>query len=180
MSKPALGLAEHEVKHLRLTSNVTSHYLSRVVSEPPNFKLIKYQNIPWYVPLPWTHYLLLKSKKAKTRVWMLYSIYMSPRHLTGVRFRKVSQPIVPNVYDYTPIYRPCQNGGTKYQDVNKVITSFWDGGFNGDLRPHHHPVVREIAKRARTGAFSDVYFRKWEKLSIEELLDMPWPQNVRI
>jgi len=179
MSRQALGLAEHEVKHINIDGLLRNRYVSRIVSEPPNFKLIRFHDVHWYVPLPWTHYVLLKSADAKKRTWLLYSMYMSPRHLTDIRFRRVSQPIVPNLYDYRPIFRPCQRDGVQYQDVNKLISSFWDGNFNRDLRPHHHPVVLEIAGR-RTDSFSPSYLKKWEKLSIEQLLDMPWPQNMRI
>lgn len=180
MSRAALGLAEHETKHVDL-SDLRARYVSKIVSEPPSFKLISFEEERWYVPLPWTHYLLLKNAETKKRTWYLYSLYMSPRHLTNARFRKVSQPIVTNLFNAPPIFRPCQNNGTKYQDINKIITSFWDGEFNEDLRPHGHPVVLQIQKLAKSYTPFDLrYFKQWEKLSIEELLAMEWPQNMRI
>lgn len=176
----ALGLAETVLSDRAQKQARLKHYRTRVISEEPAFRLLHVHGEMYTVPFPYVHYLFTQADEPRLRSWRLLSVYASPRHLTKQRFRKVSRPPLPNLYAYRPLYTPCQNGRSLlHSDPNRAIANFWSGNFNEDLS-YITPVVTKIEQDSTSRKFSKGYMDRWEKYSLQEMLDMPWEQDIRL
>ena len=180
MATASLGLAETVLGKKTQSKANLSRYRTRIISEEPRFRTIRLHGELYTVPLPYIHYLLVQVNKPRMRSWSLLSVYASPRHLTSKRFRRVSRPPLPNLYTYTPLFKPCQNARSlRSTDANKLIVNFWSGNFNYDLG-YATDVTNKIATESYSRRFSKEYMNQWEKYSLQEMLNMPWEQDVKI
>lgn len=180
LTKPFGVLEEHEISPDSRVHQAISNELFRkkLLSEPPNFKLITFMGISYRVPIPWTHYYFIGVNKPRHRKWKLLSMYMSGKGLSESRL--VTRPFVPNLYSRGIFFTPCiAMAHINRVDINRIISNFWDAPFNLDLAPNISPVST-IAQKARTADFSHKYFQYWEKMEIEEVLSLPWSETLRV
>lgn len=128
--------------------------------------------------LPYTYYHIARGG---ARYWKICQIAMSAKPRV---YGKISLACLPNMYAWAPCYQGGTPGTNKGGDTTLHIVAgefdrYWSGRINQDggmLRMH--PVALKLAGKM-TDAYTvqDRALKAWEKLSREEVLALPWPDN---
>ena len=171
----------------------------RFVSEPPKQRLITFFSYAdffhegvekklnkYLIYTPWVHYQWeYRPDIVSKHPWLITSILFSPVSLA--ESLNASKPCLPNFYNCSPC---CSGEIIRVQDDftdPTFIHDYWSESFNCDgdmLADGDHPVWKALQKqslrkeRKLDHAEAIANFRAWERLNKQEVLELPWPQDI--
>lgn len=149
------------------------------LEETPRFRHFYYKNQHYYLAFPWMYYVV-KESKAQQRVERMLC---SPTQYNSKTNSKVSLVPLPNMYGERPCYYLFGKFefATQEEMVANALNAWWNGNSNNDGRCLGLAVWRRLAQAAGT-INADRYgvLKYWETLSIEDVLNLQWPQNRRL
>lgn len=128
--------------------------------------------------MPWMYYVLAHYEYANQI--SLEKVAMSAKPRT--KLEEVSVACLPNMYQsMIPCADALISGAKKVElakDFLTIYNKYWDSVFNIDMMPTSHPVWKELASRTgRTTAAKATIFNKWQSLSQDAVLALPWPDD---
>lgn len=160
-----------------------------LLEEPPTRRLFQFRDEVYDIPLPWLYYLVsFKDRYGSGMVsldgyWLVTQLFGSPKRIADLDDHLCTLPL-PNLYSSRPCYYTedcCQvsafKGRTHEQAILGALANWWMGGSNFDAFPYQHPIYSHLIKDMPEQGHinrAKAFFRRWEALSIDEMLELPW------